>query len=71
MTAHVDQTEIERLAAAHLSTTESPRAQRHLFRCETCLRRLIDLQARVAARSLTECKRLTRPIQPRVAVAGA
>jgi hypothetical protein len=44
MTAHVQQTEIERLALG----VESPRVQRHLFACEPCLRRLIEVESRIA-----------------------
>src|SRR5947208_14455956 len=44
MTAHVPQTEIERLARG----AASPRVQRHLFACEGCLRRLVDVHARSA-----------------------
>jgi hypothetical protein len=44
MTAHVQQTEIERLARG----AGSPRVQRHLFACEGCLRRLIEVEARIA-----------------------
>ena len=48
MTAHVQQTDIERAALGDLGTTA--RIHRHLFGCECCLRRLIDVQARLAAR---------------------
>jgi anti-sigma factor RsiW len=48
MSAHVRQTDLERLARGELSTTESSRVQRHLFDCDFCLSRLIEIQSRLA-----------------------
>ena len=42
MTEHIRQSEIDRLSANDLNTTEWARVRRHLFECDTCLSRLLD-----------------------------
>jgi len=71
MTAHVDQSDIERLARCELNTPEWARVRRHLFECDSCLRRLIDIDARLAATEPTEGKRTGAPVQPRPIICRA
>ena len=54
MTAHVDESDIECLALGKLPTRESLRVQRHLFKCPSCLRSLVEIEVRLAARELIE-----------------
>ena len=71
MTAHLLQSEIERLALSDLNTTEWARVRRHLFECDSCLRRLIDIETPPAARESSDGKRGAEPVQPRAVVCRA
>jgi hypothetical protein len=71
MTAHVSQSDIERLARNDLGTAEWGRVRRHLFECDSCLRRLIDVEAPRAATESTDGKRGGTPAQPRATVCRA
>lgn len=63
MTPHILDTDIQRLAHCDLSLTEWARVRRHLFECDACLRRLIDIEAPLAAPA--------PPAQPRAAAGRA
>jgi hypothetical protein len=61
MTAHICQSDIERLARHDLNTTEWARVRRHLFECDSCLRRLIDVEAPLITNEPTGGKCKTVP----------
>ena len=68
MTAHVPQSDIDRLALNDLSTTESARVRRHLFECDACLGRLLAIEVPVATTDLTDGKTGAAPVKARAAV---
>jgi len=71
MTAHLLQSEIEHLALNDLDSTVWARVRRHLFKCDFCLRRLIDIDVRLAATESTDGKRGGAPVQSRPVVCRA
>lgn len=50
---HLSDAELMRLSQGHMTTFMSLNAQRHLFHCPSCLKRLITLEVLVAA---TDCR---------------
>ena len=54
MATHVPEWEIERLALGRLTTAESLRVQRHLFKCGPCLQRLLALEILLAQKELLD-----------------
>jgi hypothetical protein len=49
MPSHIDQPELERLAARHQGAPGSAEVYRHMDDCEACLRLLIEAELRLAA----------------------
>jgi hypothetical protein len=49
MHTHVDQPELERMAARHQGAPGSAEVYRHVDDCEVCLRLLIEAELRLAA----------------------
>src|SRR4051794_9450416 len=54
MSNHVAETDIERLALGRLTTSESLRVQRHLFKCGDCLKLLLALEILLAEKELLD-----------------
>ena len=71
MTAHISQSDIERLARNDLGTADWGRVRRHFFECDSCLRRLIDFEAPRPATVSTDSKPGGTTAQPRAAVCRA
>jgi hypothetical protein len=54
MPNHVPNRDIERLALGRLTTAESLRVQRHLFKCGDCLKHLLALEIMLAEKELLD-----------------